>query len=72
MKSILINNAIYVLNENIVNIRKEAEVYSSGAKYYSIVFEYIDGRKEKEYFEDKESRDFTFDEIYTIMKEKWK
>lgn len=70
MKSILINSAIYVLNENLVNVKKEAEVYSGGAKYYSIVFEYIDGRKEKEYFEDKESRDFTFDEIYTIIKEK--
>lgn len=70
MKTILINNTIFVLNENIVNVKKEVEVYSSGSEYYAIVFEYINGKKEKEYFEDKESRDFTFDEIYTIIKEK--
>ena len=69
MKTILINNAIYVLNENIVSVRKEVEPYSSGNEYYAIVFEYIDGRKKKEYFENRERQNFTFDEIYTIMKQ---
>lgn len=70
MKTVLINNTIYVLNENIMSIRKEIEMYLSGNEYYAIVFEYIDGKKKKEYFENKERRDFAFDEIYTIMKEK--
>ena len=70
MKTILINSAIYVLNENIVSVRKEVEPYSNGNEYYAIVFEYIDGRKKKEYFENKERQNLTFDEIYTIMKQK--
>ena len=69
MKTILINNTIFVLNENIVSVRKEVEMYSSGSEYYAIVFEYIDGRKKKEYLESKEKQNFTFDEIYTIMKQ---
>lgn len=69
MKAVLINSTIYVLNENIVSVRKEVEVYSSRKEYYAIIFEYIDGRKKKEYFVEKETRDAVFDEIYTIMKE---
>lgn len=68
MKVILINNKIYVLNDNILSITKEIESYDRKS-YYFIRFKYINGTIKKAYFQNEEELNIMFDEIYTLMKE---
>ena len=70
MKTILINSVVYILNENIITIKKDIDLYASGKKRYVIIFEYINGTIKKSHFETEEEQRTVFDEIYTIMKEK--
>lgn len=65
MKTILINETIYVLDNKIRSISK----FTASKKDHQIIFEYNDNRRNWERFEDKEIRDAVFDKIYTIMKE---
>ena len=68
MKTILINNKIYVLSDNIISITKNMEPLFKGKVSYFIVFKYVNGEEEKEFFKTKEKRDTVFNEILAIIK----
>ena len=65
MKTILINETIYILDNKIRSISK----LTMSKKDHQIIFEYNDNQKNWEHFVDKETRDAVFDEIYTMIKE---